>query len=31
MITKLKISYFMRDFKIGKNGLFALYSEFTSS
>ena len=22
MITKLKISYFMGDFKIGKNGLF---------
>lgn len=22
MITKLKLSYFMGDFKIGKNGLF---------
>jgi hypothetical protein len=30
MITKLEFSYFMRDFKIGKNGLFTVYSEFTA-
>ena len=30
MITKLEFSYFMGDFKIGKNRLFALYSEFTA-
>ncbi len=30
MITKLKISYFMGDFKIEKNGLFIVYSEFTA-
>ena len=30
MITKLKISYFMGDFKKGNNRLFALYSEFTA-